>query len=71
MLRWGDPFILGVLVPLVMLAILVLIPYALPQPAPRELGRWFPRSNRLAQIIVAAIVLFVAALTLLARLPAG
>jgi quinol-cytochrome oxidoreductase complex cytochrome b subunit len=71
MLRWGDPFILGVLVPVIILAILALIPYALPEPAARELGRWFPRSNRLAQIIVAAIVLFVAALTILAGLPAG
>jgi quinol-cytochrome oxidoreductase complex cytochrome b subunit len=71
MLRWGDPFLLGILLPLVLLAIVAFIPYALPGPAPRELGRWLPRSNRLAQVVVAAIVLTIAALTILAVLPAG
>jgi quinol-cytochrome oxidoreductase complex cytochrome b subunit len=68
MLKWGDPFIWGVLVPLILLAVLALIPYALPQPAENELGRWFPKSNRLAQITLAAIALLVILLTILGHL---
>ncbi len=64
MLKWGDPFIWGILVPLLMLLVLILIPYVFPQPAQGELGRWFPKSNRLAQIIVAVLVLVVIALTI-------
>lgn len=71
MLRWGNPFLLGILVPLIILLVLALVPYVLPQPAPRQLGRWFPRSNRLAQVAAALLVLFVAALTVLGVLPAG
>lgn len=69
MLEWGDPFLWGVLVPVILLAVLALIPYLLAQPAPAELGRWFPASNRLAQIILALIGLFVIVLTLLADGP--
>lgn len=68
MLRLGNPFIFGVLVPLGMLTILALIPYVFPRPAPEEIGRWFPRSNRLAQVILALIVFLIAALTLLSLL---
>jgi quinol-cytochrome oxidoreductase complex cytochrome b subunit len=66
MLKWGDPFFWGVLVPLIVLAVLSLIPYLLPAPASRELGRWFPRSNRVAQILLALISVGVILLTLLA-----
>jgi len=66
MLQWGDPFLWGVLAPLVVLLALALIPYALPQPAPDELGRWFPKSNRMAQVLLAALVGLVILLTLLA-----
>jgi quinol-cytochrome oxidoreductase complex cytochrome b subunit len=69
MLKWGDPFLWGILVPLLMLILLALIPYIFPRPSERELGRWFPRSNRLAQIILTAIALFVIILTILGRLP--
>lgn len=67
MLKWGDPFLWGVLVPLGILAILALIPYIFPQPAESEIGRWFPRSNRLAQLTIGAIALIVILLTLLAN----
>ena len=66
MLKWGDPFLWGVLAPLGMLFVLGLIPYVLPHPEACEQGRWFPRSNRLAQIVLAAIMLFVLSLTALA-----
>ena len=69
MLKWGDPFIFGILIPLGLLALLALIPYILPKPADGDIGRWFPRSNRLAQIIVSAIALIVITLALLALIP--
>jgi quinol-cytochrome oxidoreductase complex cytochrome b subunit len=64
MLAWGSPFLFGVLVPFTLLIILALIPYALPNPRPAELGRWFPASGRAAQIIAALLVLLVLGLTL-------
>ena len=68
MLKWGDPFLLGVLVPLVLLAVLALIPYVLPKPVTAELGRWFPRSNRLAQVVLAVIAAGILVLTIWGRL---
>ena len=69
MLEWGDPFIWGILVPLLTLSILALIPYVFPKPATGELGRWFPISNRLAQVTVAVIALLVLLFTFLALDP--
>ena len=66
MLKWGDPFLLGVLVPLVVLALLALMPYVLPLTTGRELGQWFPRSNRTAQIVLAMIMVALGVLTILA-----
>ncbi|MBZ0300484.1 MAG: cytochrome b N-terminal domain-containing protein [Anaerolineae bacterium] len=68
MLKWGDPFLWGVLVPLLVLLVLALIPYILPQPHEGELGRWFPRSNRLARWVLTGIGALVLALTVLALL---
>lgn len=67
MLKWGDPFIFGILVPVGILLLLALIPYIFPQPAEAEVGRWFPRSNRLAQIVVIVISLIVIVLTVIAN----
>lgn len=69
MLKLGDPFLLGVLIPLIVLFILAIIPYFFPKPIPSELGKWFPKSNRLAQISIALIGLFIIGLTVLAILP--
>jgi quinol-cytochrome oxidoreductase complex cytochrome b subunit len=71
MLRWGDPFIWGVLVPLLILVFLAVLPYALPKTAPVELGQWFPKSNRLVQISVAAITLAIILLTIMGSMPAS
>jgi quinol-cytochrome oxidoreductase complex cytochrome b subunit len=68
MLKWGDPFLWGVLVPSVILLILILIPYIFPKPLESELGRWFPKSNRLAQITLAVIILALIFLTILGSL---
>jgi quinol-cytochrome oxidoreductase complex cytochrome b subunit len=69
MLKWGDAFLWGVGVPLIVLLILTLIPYTFPRPAQAELGRWFPKSNRLAQIVLGVIALLVIILTILTILP--
>jgi len=71
MLKWGDPFIWGVLFPLVILAVIALIPYIFPRPADAELGKWFPPSNRLAQIVLALIALLVIVLTIFGSLPSS
>ena len=67
MLKWGDPFLFGILVPLIILLILVLIPYIFPKTLDNELGRWFPKSNRLAQIVLGLIAFIVILFTLLAN----
>ncbi|MGB8211928.1 MAG: cytochrome b N-terminal domain-containing protein [Anaerolineales bacterium] len=71
LLKLGSPFLWGVVVPLALLALVTLIPYILPKPAPAELGRWFPKGNRLAQVLFGIILLALVALTALALLPAG
>ena len=62
MLKWGDPFLLGVLVPAVAVVALGLLPYVLPNAKSENLGRWFPRGNRVAQILAALIILAIFAL---------
>ena len=71
MLKWGDPFFWGVLIPLMALAVLALIPYTFPKPVDAEFGKWFPRSNRSAQIALAVIALLMIFLTILGSLPAS
>lgn len=69
LLRWGDPFILGVLVPLAILAILGVGPYIVRGTEPADLGRWFPPSGRSLQAVAILLALGVVALTILALLP--
>ena len=69
MLKWGAPFFWGVVIPFLILIVLSLIPYVLPKPATDELGRWFPKSNRLAQIIFALMILAIIILTFLSWVP--
>ncbi len=70
LLKLGSPFLLGVLTPLIILAILILIPYIFPNPANSELGRWFPRGGRLVQILIVILTLLLIGLTFWAILPA-
>ncbi|HML21955.1 MAG TPA: cytochrome b N-terminal domain-containing protein [Aggregatilinea sp.] len=65
MLGWGDPFVWGVAVPLIVLIVLAAIPYVLPRPADAELGQWFPRSGRIAQGVLGIVALGVVVLTVL------
>jgi quinol-cytochrome oxidoreductase complex cytochrome b subunit len=69
LLKVGDPFLLGVLPPIVAIILLGVIPYVLPNAKPEELGRWFPRGNRLAQIFTVLIILLIFILTILGTIP--
>ena len=64
MLKWGDPFFWGVLVPSVFLLLLALIPFTFAQPKPAEMGQWFPASARSAQITAGILLLVVLLLSL-------
>jgi len=67
LLKLGDPFINGVVIPLGALLILALVPYITPHRlSPSELGRWFPRGGRLVQILVAILSGAILLLTILA-----
>jgi hypothetical protein len=65
LLKYGDPFLLGILAPLMAVIALGLIAYVLPGPAQGDLGRWFPRGNRLAQGVAVLIMLVIFGLTIL------
>jgi quinol-cytochrome oxidoreductase complex cytochrome b subunit len=69
LLKYGDPFIWGVSVPLLVVILLGLIPYALPKAKAEELGRWFPRGNKVAQVLAVLVILAITVLTALANLP--
>ncbi len=63
MLTWGDPFLFGVLIPLSILLLLAAMPYLTANPQPEELGRWFPRRGRTAQVVTALSGAAILALT--------
>jgi len=69
MLKLGNPFLWGVLTQLVLLVLIGLVPYLFPYPISSELGRWFPRGNRLVQILILAIIVLILILTALSLLP--
>lgn len=71
MLKLGNPFFWGVVVPLAVLVLISLLPYIFPSSAKSELGRWYPKSNRLAQVTALFILLAIITLTVLALLPAS
>ena len=68
LLRYGDPFWMGVCLPAAILTLLILIPYVIPQPVPEEWGEWLPKRGRLAQVIFTAIAVFILTSTILAVL---
>jgi quinol-cytochrome oxidoreductase complex cytochrome b subunit len=66
LLKAGDPFIFGVLIPLGGLLLLALVPYITPhQLNHAELGKWFPRGGRLVQVLVAILSGAILLLTIL------
>ncbi len=66
LLKYGDPFLLGVLIPLLVVLLLGLLPYRLPHAKRENLGSWFPRGNRIAQVLAVIIVLGIIILTIIA-----
>ena len=65
LLQLGSPFLWGIGVPLLVILVLGIIPYVLPNAREEEWGRWLPSGNRIAQILVISIIFLVFALTLL------
>ncbi|MBI5953100.1 MAG: cytochrome bc complex cytochrome b subunit [Chloroflexi bacterium] len=68
LLKSGDPFLLGVLLPLGVAGFLGAFPYIFTGIKKDELGRWFPRSGQRAQLIFIIITVIIVALTILAAL---
>ncbi|HET9913915.1 MAG TPA: hypothetical protein VFQ13_18620, partial [Anaerolineales bacterium] len=69
LLKLGDPFFWGVAFPVILLVVLALLPYVLPQTSDNELGQWFPRGNRLAQIVISLITIALLILTIVFIIP--
>jgi quinol-cytochrome oxidoreductase complex cytochrome b subunit len=65
LLKLGDPFLFGVFTPVLVVIALAIMPYVLPNAKRDELGRWFPRGNRIAQILIVLIILTILILTVL------
>ncbi|MBI5353207.1 MAG: cytochrome b N-terminal domain-containing protein [Chloroflexi bacterium] len=65
LLKFGDPFLLGILTPVLVVIALGVMPYLLPNANCAELGRWFPRGNRIAQILTVLLFLVILVLTFL------
>ncbi len=69
LLRWGDPLPMGLLIPIGLIVIIALIPYAIDR-SQTGVARWFNREGRVAQLVIAAIVVGMIVLTLLGLMPA-
>ncbi len=71
LLRWGDPFLMGIVVPLAALCCLAILPYLLPSALAGELGRWFPHTNRTARVVLVVFTAAWLALTLMGSSPSA
>ena len=69
LLKFGNPFLLGIMVPVLVVVVLGAMPYILPNAKREELGTWFPRGNRIAQVLAVLIMLAILVLTLLGAIP--
>jgi len=65
LLKLGDPFLLGILTPVLVVVALGIMPYILPNAKREELGSWFPHGNRIAQALAVLIMLAILVLTTL------
>jgi quinol-cytochrome oxidoreductase complex cytochrome b subunit/mono/diheme cytochrome c family protein len=68
LLKNGDPFVMGVLTPVLVIVVLGLLPYILPSPKIEEQGIWFSRSNRMAQGLVLLLLLVILIFTVMGAL---
>jgi quinol-cytochrome oxidoreductase complex cytochrome b subunit len=64
LLRWGDPLPMGILIPIGLLAVLMLIPYAIDRRSAGA-GRWFNREGRVAQWLVVGLLALAVGLSVL------
>ena len=69
LLKFGDPFVMGILVPVLVVIALGAMPYILPNAKSEELGKWFPRGNRIAQVLAVLIMFLILVLTVLGAIP--
>lgn len=67
LLRWGDPLPMGVLIPIGLLLLLALVPYAIDR-STAGVAQWFNRAGRRAQVIVLATIAIMIALTIIGAL---
>jgi quinol-cytochrome oxidoreductase complex cytochrome b subunit len=67
LLKLGNPFFFGVLIPFGFILVLVAIPYIYPQGKEEQLGRWFPQAGRPVQVGILLTSLLIV-LTVLALL---
>jgi hypothetical protein len=65
LLKSGDPFLLGVLLPLAVVIFIGAVSYIFKDIEQNELGRWFPRSGSIAQLLFIIIAVIIMALTML------
>jgi quinol-cytochrome oxidoreductase complex cytochrome b subunit len=68
LLRFGDPFWMGITIPAALLLFLALVPYLFPFRIPEQLGRWFPRGGRFVQLAASVITISLFLLTMQAIL---
>ncbi len=71
LLKLGSPFLWGVVVPLALVVLMTLIPFIFSKPKAAELGGWFPRSGRPAQILALLIAAGILSLSIMALLPSS
>jgi quinol-cytochrome oxidoreductase complex cytochrome b subunit len=65
LLRYGDAFWLGIVLPLAFLVVLAALPYVFSSLPAEQRGRWFPPAGRAAQVLAALLLLAWVMLTLL------
>ena len=65
LLKSGDPFVMGVLIPVLVIVFLGLLPYVLPLPKKEEQGVWFSSSSRLAQVFILLLLFVILIFTIL------
>ncbi len=65
LLKIGDPFVMGVFIPILVIVVLGLLPYISPAPKKEEQGVWFSNSNRMAQVILLLILLAILIFTVM------
>jgi quinol-cytochrome oxidoreductase complex cytochrome b subunit len=65
LLKSGDPFLLGVLLPLAVIIFIGVMPYIFKDIKQNEIGHWFPRSGSIVQLLFIIIAVIIMTLTML------